>query len=200
MLERRKERVPSRPTFGGGGDAGRTDADLMRGIAGGERGALGQLMDRYWLPLVRFAARSTSAWDEAEDMAQEVFVRVWRSRETWESGGSVRTYLYRIARNLAADRARHADVRSRSRDAVARATPRSATPVEEMIRGELQADLELALAALAPRRREAFILVRLQGLSLQEAGDLMDLTPRTVANHVYLAATKLAESLQQHLS
>jgi RNA polymerase sigma factor (sigma-70 family) len=195
------ERTDPRPSVHGGDGARRPpDEVLMDEVRAGDGPALGALMERHWLPLVRYVARSVGGWDEGEDVAQEVFVRVWRGRSEWRPGGSVRSYLYQIARNLTVDRARHADVRARSAQTLLRARGRTATPVEVAIRDELRADFEQALSELAPRRREAFVLVRLQGLTLREAGEVMELTPRTVANHVYLAVTDLAEALRQHLS
>lgn len=200
MLHRKKRSALSGPVFEGGGRSGPSDTGLMRAMKAGDASALERLMDRYWLPLVRFSARSASGWDEAEDMAQDVFVRLWQAREQWEPGGSVRTFLYRSARNLAVDRARHREVQARSVLPLERGVRRTATPVENVIRGELQDDFERALSDMAPRRREAFVLVRLQGLSLREAGEVMELMPRTIANHVYLAATELAEALRRHIS
>lgn len=189
------------PRYAGTEDPERepTDRALMAAIAAGDARALALLMERHWVPLVRFAARSLTGWDEAEDVVQNVFVRVWQARSNWQAGGSVRAYLHQIARNLIIDVRRHREVRERSQ-----ATPlrrrRAPTPAEETIGGEVQADLEKALAELSPRRREAFVLVRLQGMSLKEAGQVMELSPQTVANHVYLAATDLAEALSAHLS
>jgi len=177
-----------------------SDDALMTGLKAGDASALASLMERYWFPIVRFVARSGDGWDEAEDTAQEVFVRLWRDRATWRSGGSVRAYLYQVARNLIVDRARRAEVRTRSTDEARRVVGRVATPVEEAMRGELRADFEAALAALPERRRQAFVLVRLEGLTLKEAAEVMDLTPRTIANHVYLAATDLADALREHIS
>lgn len=195
------ERTHPHPSVSGGdGDRRPPDEVLMDEVRAGDGPALGALMERHWLPLVRYVARSVGGWDEAEDVAQEIFVRVWRGRSEWRPGGSVQGYLYQIARNLTVDRARHAEVRARSAQTLRPTRGRAPTPVEEAIRDELQADFERALSELAPRRREAFVLVRFQGLTLREAGEVMELTPRTVANHVYLAVTDLAEALRQHLS
>lgn len=176
-----------------------TDEALMCSIAADDPRGLELLMDRHWVPLMRFVVRSLDGWDEAEDVVQDVFVRVWRARTSWQADGSIRAYLHRIARNLVIDAGRHRRVREKGGDLPLRRR-RTPTPAEEAIRGELQEDLERALSGLAPRRREAFVLVRLQGMTLKEAGDVMELTPRTVANHVYLAATDLAEALSAHLS
>jgi RNA polymerase sigma-70 factor (ECF subfamily) len=110
--------------------------------------------------------------------------------------GSVRGFLYKVARNLIVDRTRRADVRERS--VLSTPLPR-ADPLQDAIGGDFEAALADALASLPPRRRDAIVLVRLQGLSLKEAAEAMDVTPRTVANHIYLAGTDLAEALRRYL-
>jgi RNA polymerase sigma-70 factor (ECF subfamily) len=108
--------------------------------------------------------------------------------------------MYRIARNLIMDRARHEQVRERTADDVRQLVRRSPSPIDDAVHGELSRALEEALSRLPTRRREAFLLVRFQGLTLAEAAQAMDLAPQTVANHVYLAATDLATALRPHLT
>jgi RNA polymerase sigma-70 factor (ECF subfamily) len=172
----------------------------MRAVRSSDVAALDTLMRRHWHRLFQYVARCVDRADDAEDVTQEVFVRLWESRTTWRTGGSAQAYIYRIARNLLSDRARHEEVRERSADEVRRISGRVPSPIESAVHGELNRALEKALGALAPRRREAFLLVRLQGLTLAEAAEAMELAPQTVANHVYLAAHDLAEALHPHLT
>jgi RNA polymerase sigma factor (sigma-70 family) len=80
---------------------------------------------------------------------------------------------------------------------VLRTLSRSRSPLEASQHTEFQDALEQALRALPARRREAFELVRLHGLSLGDAGGVMGVSRRTVANHLYLAALDLAEKLRR---
>lgn len=176
------------------------DDQLMWAIREGDEGALDTLMERHWTPLLKYALRRVGRRDRAEDIAQQVFVRVWANRREWSGKGSPKAYLYRTARNLVVDHVRHDEVRRRTAPRVRRTTRRTPTPLDEMVHTELRDAFELALSNLPSRRREAFLLVRFQGLSLKEAAGVMEVTPRTVANHVYLAATDLTDALAPHLS
>ena len=178
----------------------RSDACLMESIRAGDPQALQALMDRHWGALLRYAHRMLGSMDEAEDVAQHVFVSVWEHRERWIAGGTVRAYVFRIARNEALGRSRRNDVRRLSESEVRRRVPRVRTPLEETAFSEVQASFERTLEQLPPRRREAFSLVRLQGLSLREASEVMGVTIRTVTNHVYMAAQELSAALGPFLS
>src|SRR5690606_26200287 len=85
-----------------GSDVVAADALLMERIRVGDERSFADLMQRYWTPLVSYASRITAlSQDEAEDLVQETFVRVWGQRTAWSDRGAVSAYLYRIARNLA---------------------------------------------------------------------------------------------------
>jgi RNA polymerase sigma-70 factor (ECF subfamily) len=169
----------------------------MRRLALGEPAALAELMETHWSGLVQYATALIGCGDAAEDVAQAVFVRVWETRLEWSESGSVVGYLFRIARNLSVARVRHESVRTRHWPEVLRTVPRSRSPLEASQHTEFQDALEQALRALPARRREAFELVRLHGLSLGDAGGVMGVSRRTVANHLYLAALDLAEKLRR---
>ena len=177
-----------------------SDEALMEAVASDDPDALGILLDRYWDPLTRYARGNLGRTDEAEDLAQEAFVRLWEHRKSWEPTGSVRAYLYQITRNLLIGRARHEKVRKRVEPELRWMARGVSTPVEDIAHTELREALELALESLPERRREAFLLVRFQGLTLGEAASVMDVTRRTVANHVYMAATDLEDELRCFLS
>lgn len=175
------------------------DQALMLRMREDDPKALQALIDRYWVTLAAYARRMLQSSDEAKDVAQEVFVRAWEHRRSWTAGGSVQAYLFQIARNLALLRIRHLKVRERTEPRVRAIEKDVTTPLEDAVHGELQEAVEEALAALPGRRREAFILVRFQGMSLKEAAEIMGISSRTVANHVYLAVSDLEEALQAFL-
>lgn len=178
---------------------GPSDERLMEDLGTGDQSALGLLLDRHWADLVGYSFQLLGVKDEAEDVAQEVFVRIWERREDWAPAGSVRGYLYRVARNLILSRLRRDRMRERVEPRIRLQSRRVATPLEDMARVELREAFEEALRPLPDRRREAFLLVRVQGLSLGEAAEAMNVTRRTVANHLYLAATDLERHLEKFL-
>jgi RNA polymerase sigma-70 factor (ECF subfamily) len=170
---------------------------LMRRIHDGEPEALRELMAMFWSGLVRYAAVMTGSPDDGEDVAQSVFVQVWETRLHWTESGPVAGYLFRIARNLSIARIRHAGVRARWGLEIATSHARPKTPIDNAELSEFGTALESALRFLPARRREAFELVRFQGLSLKDAAGVMGVTRRTVANHLYLASVELATELER---
>ena len=176
---------------------GAAGAQLMPAVRAGEPGALDGLVREHWSCLVGYAHRMLGSDDEAKDVAQEVFIRAWESRERWESGGSEKAFLIQVARNLCLQRLRRARVRLRSKPRVRQGSKeRPRSPMEEVYRGELRQALLRALGCLPDRRREAFVLVRVDGLSLGAAAKRMGVTKRTVANHVDMARCDLRQTLQ----
>ena len=175
------------------------DEELMVYIREGEVEALQMLIDNHWEGIVGYSMRMLGRGEEAEDVAQEVFIAVWEHRARWTPEGSVQAYLYRIARNLVLRRSRHREVRTRAEPEIRRRIPRVPTPAEDASFVECRTAFERALGALPERRREAFSLVRSQGLSLREAAEVMGVTRRTVTNHVYMAAKELEQALRAYL-
>ena len=179
--------------------AERSDDEVMESIRSGDETALGTLIERHGPGLFRYARGMLTSVDDAEDVVQETFVRVWEHRERWMPSGSAQAFLYRIARNVVLTRARHLDARARAgaeiRDRMA--SPR--TPLEEVAATEVLEALTAAITALPDRRREAYLLVRVHQLTLDEAAEVMDLTKRTVSNHVYMATSDLERMLRPHL-
>jgi RNA polymerase sigma-70 factor (ECF subfamily) len=172
----------------------------MQRIRESEAGALGELMDLYWVDLVHYCTSVTGSPDESEDVAQRVFIQVWQDRAAWADSGTVAGYLFRIARNLSISRARHASVRRKSAPEIVRRWHRPPSPLDAAAFSEFEAALEEAISSLSERRRLAFRLVRFQGLSLEDAGAVMGVSRRTVANHLYLASEQLYERLRAFLT
>jgi RNA polymerase sigma-70 factor, ECF subfamily len=88
------------------GPEGYTDAEVMLRVKAGDQSAFDYLVQKYRRPLVSFMYRMARNTAAAEDLAQEVFLRVYRSRQTYEASAKFTTWLYRIATNLAVNHAR----------------------------------------------------------------------------------------------
>src|SRR5690349_17139975 len=82
-------------------DSGSQSPDpVLARLARGEESALGELLERHWRALVGYASRLLESADQAQDVAQEAFVRLWERRTQWTGDDAVRPILFRIARNL----------------------------------------------------------------------------------------------------
>lgn len=167
------------------------DLLVMGRLQAGDPAALDELIDRYWQPIVAYSCQMAVDQDSACDVAQEVFMRLWRRRERWDPRGSVRVWLFRTARNLIISEHRKQKVRARLINIVE--TVR--TPLDDAEDEELQQAITVALRCLSERRREAFTLFFLRGLSYREIADIMSIQPQSVANHLQAAIAQLRSAL-----
>jgi RNA polymerase sigma-70 factor (ECF subfamily) len=171
------------------------DIVLLACVLNGDEAGLAALLERHWISVVRYAFSILDDWDAAEDVAEEVFVRLWERRETWGLEGSVRGLLFRIARNMSLDEHRQGSAHRRAVQEVPEPAA-TATPAEYVDSKELHAAIATALANLPQRRREVFVLVRQHGLSYRDAAHALGVAPQTVANHLSMALEDLREALE----
>ena len=163
--------------------------DLVR-IRAGERDAFEGLVNATWGDLVEHLTWILGSRDAAEDAGQEAFTRLWERRERWEAG-SARALVFRIGRNLAFDARRRERVRRDWAEREAIVVQSGAGPDDLAAASECERAFRKALSALTPARREVIELVRLRGLSHQEAAEALEISLQTVANRMTLALADL---------
>ena len=181
-----------------------TDEQLMRRFQRGEARAFETLMRRHRTTIHAFLCRLLGDRARAEDLLQETFLRVVKGAAAWEPRASVRTWLFTIARNLAADEARRRVFRD--------ADPLDAVPDGAVPRGDRLADegrapddaagdalvrprLEAALAALPAEQREVFLLREHAGLSFPEIAEATGSNENTVKSRLRYALLALRDRL-----
>jgi RNA polymerase sigma-70 factor (ECF subfamily) len=181
-----------------------TDEQLMRRFQRGEARAFETLMRRHRTPIHAFLCRLLGDRARAEDLLQETFLRVVKGVAGWEPRAAVRTWLFTIARNLAADEARRRVFRD--------ADSLDAARESEAPRGERVADggrapddaagdalvrprLEAALAALPAEQREVFLLREHAGLSFPEIAEATGANENTVKSRLRYALVALRDRL-----
>jgi RNA polymerase sigma-70 factor (ECF subfamily) len=181
-----------------------TDEQLMRRFQRGDARAFETLMRRHRTPNPAFLGRHRGDRARAEDLLQETFLRVVKGAAAWEPRASVRTWLFTIARNLAADEAR----RRVFRDAdPLDATPEGAAPHGDRLAAEgrapddaagdalLRPRHEAALAALPAEQREVFLLREHAGLSFPEIAEATGVNENTVKSRLRYALVALRDRL-----
>lgn len=180
--------------------AGETsDATIVRRLREDDPDALRHLMKTYWERLVAFAYRVLGGIGDPEDTVQTAFIRLWNRRGALTEDGSLRALLYTVVRNVCFDELRTRQRRDKAQTS-ADAPPSPQTPYENVQGAELQRLAAGAVSRLPTRRREVFRLVREEGLSYKEVGDVLGLSAQTVANHMSLAMADLRTALKPYLN
>ncbi len=176
----------------------REDTELMLRVQTGDEPALAALMERWELPVKRLLARIVLNATDAEELAEETFVRLWQQREKFRDGAAVRPWIFAIATNLARNRLRW----WRRRPVVALEEwdgPANAGPGEEreLERAERAAAVRNAVASLPVELREAFILSEYEEMSHAEIAAVAGCSAKAVESRVARAREKLRASLRR---
>lgn len=174
-----------------------SDDELMEQAREGDTAAFAALYERHRARTFTFLARLTGSRDVAEELLQEVFLRVWRGRAAYRASGRFCPWLYTVARRLAIDHVRSRAPRAEPvpEDAVPAELPAAAARAEA--RQEL-ARVAAALAALPPAQREVLLLSRVAGLDAGEIADVVDSTPGAVRVALHRALARLRDYLAGH--
>jgi len=164
-----------------------------------ERIMLDELLRGYWERLVGYAATVLGSRDDAQDIAQEAFVRLWMHPDAMHSPDSAIAFLYRVTRNRALNERRRRLVRFRWRERELHEEPKHAVNESRAELHELEQAVADALNELSKRRREVFLLVRHHGLTHRQVGEALGLSQQTVANHMVSALEQLRVLLAPYL-
>jgi RNA polymerase sigma-70 factor (ECF subfamily) len=183
-------------------------ADMAR-LAAGHDAALNDLMQRHATPVFHFLYRMLGNEDDANDLAQETFVRVFRAKESYRPDARFSTWLFAIAANLARNqirwRTRHPNV---SLDAesgagdqpLGRMLPAAGgSPGEEMLAAERAAAVRAAVQQLPEDLREALVLCEWEEKSVAEAAAILETTPKAVESRLSRARGILRDELKRWL-
>jgi RNA polymerase sigma-70 factor (ECF subfamily) len=152
------------------------DAELVRRVGAGDSGAAITLVRRHYGRMMNLARRMLGDASEAEDVAQEVFARVWRSASAWREGeAKFETWMHRVATNLCLDRLRRRR-ETLDPDAGAFEIDPAIGAHDAMEAQETAALVRDALATLPERQRTAIVLCHFQGLSNIDAAQAMEIS------------------------
>ncbi len=172
-----------------------TDAELLARYAGGDAAAARILAARLVPPILRVASRLLGDASEAEDVAQEAMLRLWRMAPDWRDGEArVSTWLYRVAVNLCTDRQRRRrQVPLDDADEPADGRPGAEAALTDAARADA---LRSALATLPDRQRQAVVLRHIEELSNPEIAEIMEIGVEAVESLTARGRRALTLALQ----
>jgi RNA polymerase sigma-70 factor (ECF subfamily) len=174
------------------------DADLVVAIAGGDLTSLGVLFDRYHDDVRRLLSRLGVPSSDLDDLVQLTFLDVPRASTRFRTGAAVRPWLYGLATIIAQRRRRslHRMIARLTAWALEPTVP-VRTPAEECERSSEVERARRALAALPAKKRDAFVLVVLEGVPCAEAAEVLGAPVATVWTRVHYARAELRRLLDQ---
>ena len=186
------------------------DAALMFRVAQGDVEAFTALVEKYKQPVMNLVYRTVHDATEAEDLAQNVFVQVYKSASRYKSTAKFSTWLFTIARNLCLN-----EIRRRSRhpaESIDAPHPeqedqplhqfedkKNFSPPETLLQGELAQKIEEAMAALPENQRTAILLCRQEELSYEEIAEVIGCSVSATKSLIHRGRETLKEKLKPYL-
>ena len=187
-------------------DGGAIDFTLMERIGAGDHEAFRQLVVRHQNAVIGTVAKMLGNPSEAEDIAQQVFLRIWRHAKRYRPDAKFTTYLYTITRNLVFNETRRksrkkevsSDEREENSNRLIEANP-DRQPDAELLQAELQRAVDEAIAQLPETQRMAVVLRRYEQLSYEEIAAVLGLSVSAIKSLLFRARTSLREALSVYL-
>lgn len=176
----------------GGQPRAATDAELARGLAAGESWAIAETWHRFAPMVLTLAERSLGARAEAEDVAQEVFYRLYRRAGTLRDPDSLRSFVYSFAVRVVRSELRRRRVRGWFPFLRAEVAPEGSGPAMDFESRDLLARMYTLLDRLTARDRLVFVLRRLESKTVEEIAETLSLSPSTVKRSMAYASRRLS--------
>lgn len=169
----------------------------------GDQSAFEQLLDHYQKPVYHQALRLVGNPEDAADVTQEVFIKVWKHLPSFRGESSFSTWLYRLTDNAALDLIRREKKRrgdsslDDEESALILPADPAPTPHQAIEQKELHQAVADGLAQLSEEHRQVLVMREINGLSYEEIGNILGLSPGTVKSRIARARISLAKFLQK---
>lgn len=175
------------------------DNRLLEGIKSGNASYYEEVFRKYYQSLCLFALKYVRGPDEAEEIVQEMFVKIWQKKESLAVTTSLKSYLYQAVRNACLNHLKHINVKleyqKRAID-----TSSTANAGDTLVALELEARITETLNKLPPERKKIFLMSRNEGLKYREIAEKLNISIKTVENQMSKALQFLKTELMDFLS
>jgi RNA polymerase sigma-70 factor, ECF subfamily len=182
------------------------DAELMLRVKNGDQRSFAALFDRYAKSIVNFAYRYVGERSRAEELTQDIFLKVYRSASSYEPTARFKTWLFRIAANHCLNevrrgvyRAGHASIDDKPDEegpAMHLATPASSGPDAALAGRDMERALSEVLERLPERERAAFTMCRFEGVAYRDIAEALNTTESAVKSMIHRATVAIAKCLE----
>jgi RNA polymerase sigma-70 factor, ECF subfamily len=191
-------------------DGSLSDADVMLRVKSGDQSAFEYLVQKYRRPIVSFMYRMAHNAAAAEDLAQEVFLRVYRSRETYEASAKFTTWLYRIATNLAVNHARDTrherpeiqvslDEPDENTGTTLEVRDASLNAEQAIVRHERMMAIRQKVEALPEQQRLAVVMHKYQQMDYKQIAEVLKKSESATKSLLFRAYETLREQLKEFI-
>ena len=173
-----------------------SDSALMARVRDGELDLLSELFERHHRRLFNFFLRLTPDRSAAEDLVQEVFVRMLKYRHTFKSDGELTPWMFALARNAAVDQYRHRPKELQEDPEAPEPVSSGEAPSERLEKRERSELLQAALRRLPAEKRELLLLARFGEMKYEAIGELLGVSVGAIKVRVHRALKELREAYQ----
>ena len=172
--------------------------DLIKKAQEGHPLAFRYLVERHQQMTYTLAYRFLNDSDDAKDIVQEAFIRLWKNLDKYKPEIKLSTWLYKITTNLCLDKIKSKHHQQRNHQVRENyELPDPSNPVKEMEQEELARIIHQAAQALTPKQQAVFILRDLHGLSTQEIEDTLNMSSEKIKSNLYYARIAMQEKLKK---
>jgi RNA polymerase sigma-70 factor, ECF subfamily len=181
------------------------DAQLMLRVAAGDKAAFATLFDRYNASVARFAFRFVGDRARAEELTQDIFVKLYRSAKSYRPSAKLKTYLFRVAANHCLNEVRRGEYRvprkledpTEGETPLESSLPGGVNPDDELAGKELERAVGQALSGMTERERAAFTMCRFEGMAYREIAFALEASEAAVKSLIHRATLAVARKLEE---
>jgi RNA polymerase sigma-70 factor (ECF subfamily) len=173
---------------------------FLNGLKNSDRKVFRQIFETWYDPLLRYCSLRTGDAQEAEEIVQDIFVKLWEKRHELQINSSLRSYIFRIALNKIINHQEHLKIRLQHREYTMQSGWQNNSWSEGFPEKEIRDLAAIAVGNMPARRRSVYELSRNEGLKYSEIAERLNISVKTVEAHLSAALQQLRVSLQDYLS